>query len=171
MMNWSIWLSTGAYLSYFHVTYSLSLCVSKIQFYLYRLTCGFKDVFVFKSFYLNQMQQPGGIANSKIYVYNRNIQVTNKKLLIFPYHSPDHWSVFVVVNPNCIISAFKHTCNYNISFIFSTVSATLSFLANASLITSSMVPGATKSTLVIFWCISDPPRWLRASLCRSSCKL
>ena len=58
------------------------------------------------------MQQPGGIANSKVYVHNRNIQVTNKKLLIFPYHSPNHWSVFVVVNPNCIISAFKHTCNY-----------------------------------------------------------
>ena len=79
-----------------------------------RLTCGIEDVVVFNSFYLNQMQQPGGIAHSKIYVYNRNITVTNKKFLIFPYHSPNHWSFFVVVNPNCIISDFTHTTNYDI---------------------------------------------------------
>ena len=32
---------------------------------MYRLTCGIKDVVVFNSFYLNQMQQPGGIANER----------------------------------------------------------------------------------------------------------
>jgi Ulp1 family protease len=108
-------LAVNWYVFFFiHVSTHCYLFVSKIQCQLCRLTCGIEDVVAFNSFYLNQMQQPGGILHSKIYVHNRNITVTDKKLLIFPYHSPNHWSLFVVVNPNCVISAFKHTTNYKV---------------------------------------------------------
>lgn len=73
----------------------------------YRLTCGIENIVVFNSTYLNHLEQQGGISMSMKYLYNHNITVMDKKLLLFPYRRLNHWSYFLVVNPGCINSAFE----------------------------------------------------------------
>lgn len=75
------------------------------------LTAGMDDVICFKTYFLTELMQKGGINKLVNFTTNRDMNIMKKKILIFPYHSPNHWSTFAIINPGCIKSAYTGNSN------------------------------------------------------------
>lgn len=62
--------------------------------------------FVFSSFFSTMLLNVHHKENLKQWTVKRGIKLFNKKMLLFPFHSAGHWSLFVVVNPGLVKSGY-----------------------------------------------------------------
>lgn len=62
--------------------------------------------FVFSSFFSTMLLNVHHKDNLDHWTIRRGIKIFSKKMLIFPFHSDAHWSLFVVVNPGLVQAGY-----------------------------------------------------------------
>ena len=65
-----------------------------------------EDIYSFQTYFLTQLLRQDGPDELRFYTQRRNISLFNKKMIFFPFNGQDHWSLFVVINPGHIKSAY-----------------------------------------------------------------
>ena len=58
------------------------------------------DVVCFDTFFLQKLLMEGGPDDMKTWATTKQIRILEKKMLLFPFHSNYHWSLFALVNLN-----------------------------------------------------------------------
>lgn len=77
-----------------------------IKLHHFRLTAGIDDCLCFNTYFLTQLLYQDGPDRFKAWSVRRNLTLFEKRMLIFPFHAANHWSLFVIVNPGRIQEAY-----------------------------------------------------------------
>ena len=112
-MKLSIWWQIGEYYQYcenpnisdfqyrqIYITFAL----------FFRFTAAHNDVQVFDSFFVTRLlMQDGPDLMCEWISRKKDMTLFDKKILLFPFHASNHWSLFAVVNPGRIKTAYTKT--------------------------------------------------------------
>ncbi len=75
--------------------------------YIFRFNAGLSNSFTFNSYFLTMLLNDSKKEDCKYWTIKRDIKIFTKKMLLFPFCSANHWSLYVVINPGCIQSGYQ----------------------------------------------------------------
>lgn len=75
--------------------------------YHFRFSAAVPSCYAFNSYFITMLLNSNKEDQMKHWPGKRNIKIFEKKMLLFPFFSASHWSLYVVINPSCIKTGYS----------------------------------------------------------------